>query len=76
MTKTKSQSNENKDYTCVVVVVVGLPKSVWSSLNLSGSSSFSLQKVATQFTSCSPNRSHCLSDTPSTFRSVWMLDGL
>lgn len=56
--------------------VVGLPESGWSVLNLSASRLFSLQKVATQFTSCSPNRSHCLSETPSTIKSASMVDGL
>ena len=56
--------------------VVGLPESGWSILNLSASRLFSLQKVATQFTSCSPNRSHCLSETPSTIKSASMVDGL
>ena len=56
--------------------VMGLPESGWSVLNLSASRLFSLQKVATQFTSCSPNRSHCLSETPSIFKSASMVDGL
>lgn len=46
------------------------------SLNLSAVSSFSLQKFATQLASCSPNRSHCLSDTPSTLSRLSVVDGL
>ena len=46
------------------------------SLNLSAVSSFSSQKFATQLASCSPNRSHCLSDTPSTLSRLSVVDGL
>ena len=46
------------------------------SLNLFAVSSFSLQKFATQLASCSPNRSHCLSDTPSTLSRLSVVDGL